>query len=84
MGQTKQSTGKAHKVTSPLRQNVERKCKSEATPIVHGLTKGFQQRKKPSLKQIARQVAQHQTQAQDTEMLNLNIGVGSKRPGMFE
>lgn len=36
------------------------------------------------MKKIARQVAQHQTQALDTEMFNSDVRLGSKRPGTFE
>ena len=84
VGQVQEIKGKAHEATSPLRQKLERKCKGVATPFVQGPTKDTQQKKKPSLKKIARQVAQHQTQALDTEMFNSNVRVGSKRLGTFE
>ena len=84
VGQAQESKGKAHEVTSLLRQKLERKCKVEATSSVHGPTKGTRPKKKQSLKQIARQVAHHQSQALDTEMLNSDVGVGSKRPSTFE
>ena len=59
VGQAQEIKGKAHKATSPLRQKLNRKCKGVATPSVQGPTKDTQQKKKPSLKKIARQVAQH-------------------------
>lgn len=84
VGQTQKSNANAHEVTSPLRQKLECKCKAETTHSVHDPTKDTQSRKNPNLKQIARQMAQHQTQALDTEMLTLDIAVGSKRPGIVE
>lgn len=84
VGQTQKSNANAHEVTSPLRQKLECKCKAETTHSVHDPTKGTQSRKNPNLKQIARQMAQHQTQVLDTEMLTLDIAVGSKRPGIVE
>ena len=61
MGQAQEFKGKAHEVIGPLRQKLDRKCKGVATPSMQGLTKDTQQKKKPSLKKIARQVAQHQS-----------------------
>nr|POF27285.1 e3 ubiquitin-protein ligase mib2 [Quercus suber] len=80
VGLMQEFKGKAHEATSPLRQKLDCKCKGVATPPVQGPTKDNKQKKKPSLKKIARQVAQHQSQAFDTEMLNSDVGVGSKRP----
>nr|XP_023875245.1 uncharacterized protein LOC111987738 [Quercus suber] len=84
VGQAQELKGKAHEITSPQRQKLDRKCKGVATPSVKGPTSDTQQKKKPSLKKIARQAAQHQTQAFDTKMFNSDVGVGSKRPGTFE
>nr|POE86900.1 hypothetical protein CFP56_24891 [Quercus suber] len=59
VGHMQEFKGKAHEATSPLRQKLDRKCKEVATPPVQGPTKDNKQKKKPSLKKIARQVAQH-------------------------
>nr|POE84650.1 hypothetical protein CFP56_67401 [Quercus suber] len=61
VGQAQELKGKAHEVTSPLRQKLDCKFKVEATPSMHSPTKGTQPKKKQSLKKIAKQVAHHQT-----------------------
>ncbi|XP_023881250.1 uncharacterized protein LOC111993660 [Quercus suber] len=54
VGHMQEFKGKAHEATSPLRQKLDCTCKGVATPPVQGPTKDNKQKKKPSLKKIAR------------------------------
>ncbi|KAK9990628.1 hypothetical protein SO802_025613 [Lithocarpus litseifolius] len=80
VGQQKSFQAEAREASSPLRPRLERKCKPEANTTGLGPPNNAQPRKKVNLKKVARQKAQEDSQAQDTEMLTSVVEVGSKRP----
>jgi len=58
--------------------------KFDANTLGHSPPNSTQPKKKVNIKRIARQKAQDDAQAQDTEMLAFESKVGFKRPGILE